>query len=1718
MLDSTILKLFLIFILSQKFGSETINNSLINEIIFDSKNLLIEKKDALSQKNDNKYKNFNFYKIDLSHLQNFKDENKYNFIKININIQNENNKNNQAPLQLYINNTLNDFMLLKEENELFMVDYYLNEKNPTIFLPKKYYEIKKYFYFFIQSELNTQYKYSIELTENENILIKGDNRFNILFKPGKIFIYYELAKNGIRTGFLAIGLLISGVLEEQNKLSVNAYCNKKKLNMIGKSYPYFINGVGTLVSSNELVQCHSKVILIEINNNLNKQVYTEFTTQYVYEKYSSLVIERKIYVNDIFTTIIPSDKGVRNNYKQCIEFIPVARGNIISTSYHLSVFSISSNLLITVLSNDDEEFVNGYMIEFSNVFNLKIGKNISSIKICFQNKNSYNAGLQFQIIEDADSYNILTQNAILPLINGFPNSASLNGETRMVYKVNLKAFYSSINSNRYRDKIIRYHLIIKDISEMKLYHLRCPIFKLKDSDNKKCKIIDNISYEINNNIYMSYNYKIENLLYYEEYALIKCNNNKNKVCNFQLEINVQDNYDTFPTQLFSKNNNVLNSKAEYYYKPIIKSSIDTYKITISNKLEIGTKIYFILYMFSGDADMAIYDYNNDNKMERVIQDAFYSSIGKKKLLLYQIKKLNENIYFREILLKITGISSGYYSVKYYILSEERKEKVGALPIREFNLEKISFYDNTKTYYINIQNNKNNFFDEIPYDYYITINTINCVIETSFMDSKIKGREMQILYDNQNMENNNNFDDDYNKLKISLKKLDSNNNNDYCLYYISSNPIGYKENQIIINEGIIYSMALSKKINSILYIYPYVYNGNIISISLYKYNKDDLKITVFISNYQKIYESTLKNINYKKIMIFLGTLEKYCKNIITSNHYKLTYIEENYVNHFDFCPIYIKVELPFDSNSYDDNYENHFKVNIFSSSQTPTYLKSNEIIFNSILVNQYMLNARKSENIYYYTNIGSEFPYEVSIYCKYGYVEAVAKIMARDDIDFLPTWNRKVRLPSMYDNDKRNYLEYNYESNKFIIGEEYRKKCVDGCELYISIFTRETSSYLQINDFSIILNKNNNKPINLIFNMEISDYLPKDISEKYYISKLENDNVDSLFFTFNSKFCKLCVIIIKNEEKEEDEVEDIDISDYKKNKCDWIFSNENDLNKKEYIFNINVNDGKLKGNKLTDIKLLSKIYTDNQKVNEANNSLYYSIKINKKQKDLPLIIKVDSTNNEMTILDKETGLGYYEIHLQDYQAINQLNIFVFSDELIINNNLILYAKIFTKDEYNKNGITKNEIQNILNSKNNNFEYKDYDITNFLSLNLGDKNDDRIILLVVKCFCMDKLSKFINHYIKIMTSYYKSSINTSIRSYNYKLYEVSSIRPVNFFIPLIRSKHSIIIINCIKGKGKIMIGQKYEIDINEDMQSNYKIVLDKNNKEDFSNVGIYNVEKNLDSNFLFYIYLLYENIVDYIYKISHQKINYIYYPNNENIMNQKYLYFYYDLSHLFEFKRKAYKSEFKLIAFEFQFPNKFFDYKNNIDDIKCSLANYKNIINKNINDNDDRNLIGDVFYNNVTGYIYIIFNINDSRINNQINNYIYKYILITIKNNFSNDKKNEYFHIRIKEVNNDNIYDIVNNCKIITKNSNYNYENIQEKKIENKKKIKDENIIKNDNNDAQNNFSISKKTIVLIVIFLAIVIILYMIRCFKKYKLISINEQYKKMNIETPIISH
>ena len=121
--------LFILF-LCQKYTFETIDNTLTKTIYLSNSKLLIENNNKIIENNE-KYKNFIFYKIDLSEIEDFDDNKKYSFIRINIRLKNE---NIFSPFQIYLNKTLSDFMKINDEKELFMVDYNLNEKNPTIFL------------------------------------------------------------------------------------------------------------------------------------------------------------------------------------------------------------------------------------------------------------------------------------------------------------------------------------------------------------------------------------------------------------------------------------------------------------------------------------------------------------------------------------------------------------------------------------------------------------------------------------------------------------------------------------------------------------------------------------------------------------------------------------------------------------------------------------------------------------------------------------------------------------------------------------------------------------------------------------------------------------------------------------------------------------------------------------------------------------------------------------------------------------------------------------------------------------------------------------------------------------------------------------------------------------------------------------------------------------------------------------------------------------------------------------------------------------------------------------------------------------------------------------------------------------------------------------------------------------------------------------------------
>ena len=212
------------------------------------------------------YPTFKFFKVDLNSIPDLTDINIFSFIKITVK---KSKRNSYKTFALYANKTLYDF----QDSTEYIIDYNIQDKHPTIFIPKKYFKSTKFFYFLVQSEKNTEFEYIIETFITDITISDSENKFNILFKPGKIDLHYRIQKD-MPKGYLLFGLLTTGVIEDGNDLYLDVICPNKKdgNNSIGKYYPYFINGIGSLVTDTELIDCKNMN-----GNNEDNEIYIKIT-------------------------------------------------------------------------------------------------------------------------------------------------------------------------------------------------------------------------------------------------------------------------------------------------------------------------------------------------------------------------------------------------------------------------------------------------------------------------------------------------------------------------------------------------------------------------------------------------------------------------------------------------------------------------------------------------------------------------------------------------------------------------------------------------------------------------------------------------------------------------------------------------------------------------------------------------------------------------------------------------------------------------------------------------------------------------------------------------------------------------------------------------------------------------------------------------------------------------------------------------------------------------------------------------------------------------------------------------------------------------------------------------------------------------------------------------------------------------------------------------
>ena len=1609
------------------------------------------------------YPSIKFFKIDFSSLKDLSEENHFSFIKLTASVKPE---TTYKSLYLNVNKTLYD---LKESSKLY-TDYSVQDKIATIFLPKIYFSQNKEIYFFIQGENITKFTYLVE-TFTENIIIREkENKFNIYMKSEEIELFYEL-KNDFPKGYFLISLLTNGVIEDGKEIYLNVICPYKNDEFLGKYYPYFINGVGVLIDNKELNNCKSddKIYLkVILNNNSQKQINVEFNSVYLITKNDEEFIEKEIYENSVYTSLLMG-KGDTN--KKCIKFKQDLEDREIFYNYNFQIRCTSSDLKVTY-GFEGEENPKSKNIYFTGVIDMSGNQN-KYLSICMENNKKYIIGIQFQLIgKNSQKIEDLSKLPLLPLINGFPTYFKLNPLEEMIYKIDTRQFLSN---NKNTKKIVRFHLIKYYDLDMTLEHV---IYKkILPKANTIRPSMKNSVYSINRNMYLSYIFIKENSLIYNEYIYVSCND-ETLPCKFYLDVNLLDDIDSYPTQLILSQDYT----QDYYYKSISRSYIDKFKISLSNQLPENSNLVVILYMFSGDADLSLYDYNNtasNIELERVVQNTEYYSIGQKKFLIYKIKPFNTKMKYnlREIILKINCLSSGFYSLRYYIIDENDKNKNTylSLPIGELNFDKITIEEGKKTYVLSsLLALIKNIYENLDYDneYYISFNSINCVLEVEFMGKTYTNRDIQIFFYHKDIKKNN--------VNIRISEMDSHstNSNLMCVYYLSANTIEFQKNSITINEGVVHSMTLDEKLDTVSYNYPYPYDDKIVSISLYKFYKGDLEIRVSINDKYTTNTLTMKNIFYKKIVLYVNVLKKYCSNSENSDD------SNKYKDFINLCPINIYIRLPLKTDDKNNKVrKNKFNIEISSGGKTPSYIHHGEMRFESVTCGQYSTGSKqKMQYIYYYTDIGkNEFPSEIILNNKLGASEMIAKIVKKNSVEMFPNWDRRVRLPTAEDNDKSNYLKYNHELNKIIITEKDLEICKDGCELYFGVFNRETSLYYQLNDFLVIFNKNyKNEPTNLVFNQNIDDSITQFSKNKYYVSHLENENINKLVFTFNSDFCSLCIIMLPS-----DEVFDKN----RMTKCTW--KSDNLVNGyKNYMLSIKSTDNKLRGKDLTSVKFVSRI---SSLLINNNDNLFYSLKISHQNSNLPMIINVDSMNNEIAQLDSETGLAYYAIRIFEYQIISEIDLCVISDEIIINDNLVLYAKIIRQNDFNNDGF---------NASLFNEDYQKYEIKsngnpkNYLHIKMPNdgSSEDKIIFLVVKCNSMNQLDSYLNHYVKIMVAFYKPNANTSLRTNNFRLYNLY-LENLKLFIPLIKNKYSIITIHCLKGKGKVSIEDqknelKNEIILDNTNNKEYKIVLDLIEDYDienkFSSLKIKNIDENVNENpFLFYITFYYKSSDNNLEVINPNKNNIIFYPIINNIQKHKSIAFYLNLNEI------KYNND---LLIEVSFNNQYINDNINLNTLSA-LINDEFIFQNTINEQFfvQSPLHSKSYYDSKEKKIYYLFKMSEV---NQFKKY-FSYCFISFSNNIINyhntysQNNNLYVEIDIMPYNE---YKLKNSVEIVNKYPSKN------------------NEINNKNNEKEQNKSSFPTGLIIVLIIVFIIVILFLAHRFYRKKNISRMNDYFKTDFQ------
>ena len=550
--------------------------------------------------------------------------------------------------------------------------------------------------------------------------------------------------------------------------------------------------------------------------------------------------------------------------------------------------------------------------------------------------------------------------------------------------------------------------------------------------------------------------------------------------------------------------------------PVEKGMEDVFTFTVfpRNDLE---KVEVILSSFSGKAEIV------SERVSPVKLTPIPLYIGSKHINTYS-KECFDNVTLGEqqhqysstltsmsidgeFKVKVTGISSAYYSIEYIVY-----DKVNS------NFYQISKGVTVTDYLTKQYNTKvftfKNFHTEDNSPYIIIIKALNCKVDISFGDTSTNNSsynasspytytsiiEKQILITNQA-----DFYHNYSyHMNVGISNADTFPNYMYCILQISNDEITPQQ-QMILNEGMSYSVTLNtNNLNTYRLNYPYWFEG---------YKQSLLATLITYSSGEILYRYSIEGGKFSEEKALTTTK----KLIITS--YELD--QMCFIGYL--CSIVFKIRINPQLIRTNNDTNAYFKIIISSTNHIPYYVSKDTLHINRVFEGKIQ---------YYYTDVKLNETGRVYVHFLRGSGIAVAKVLSKlvneDDAD----WNGRVKLPSI-NLDHTQRLPYDYYDNVLYYNTTHTSQCVNGCELFIAIYSTEVNSHLY-SEFSLMFYEDkqqqqqalmNNAAIYITPNLYYfgNIYSLNDVEYYVYESKYPNEYLTVLF---NCDNCVVNAVLMK----------------------------------------------------------------------------------------------------------------------------------------------------------------------------------------------------------------------------------------------------------------------------------------------------------------------------------------------------------------------------------------------------------------------------------------------------------------------------------------------------------------------------------------------------------------------------------------------------------------